>query len=362
MGGKKPYFAVILIQSMYVGLFMLSKAAFNDGMKSYVFVFYRQAAGTIFLVPLAIILEGKNAPPLSFVTFCKMFMLSLFGITLSFNISGIALVYTSATLVAAICNSLPVITFAFAVLLRMETVTLRTAPGIAKVAGVMVCIAGVMTLAFYKGPYLKPLFHHPLFGFHLIQKHQVHASSGKGWIMGCFLMLISQTFWSLWIVLQGRLLKSYPSKLIFTSLQCVLSAIQSFVVAIAVERNFYQWKLGWNVRLLAVVYCGIVVTGVTFYLQAWVIEKKGPVFQTMSSPLALVITIFCSSFLLGEMVSLGSVLGGILLVGSLYSVLWGKSKEENMNDGGCLSGAAEQECKEVKEVVTTYCQPSSIVM
>lgn len=53
---------------------------------------------------------------------------------------------------------------------------------------------------------------------------------------------------------QAHVLKSYPSKLMFTSLQCASSAIQSFVIAIAVERDIPQWKLGWNMRLLAVVY------------------------------------------------------------------------------------------------------------
>ena len=72
---------------------------------------------------------------------------------------------------------------------------------------------------------------------------------------------------------------------------------------------------------------GLVVTGVSFYLQAWCIEKRGPVFLAMSNPLGLLLTIFCSSFFLGEIVHLGSLLGSGLLVGGLYSVLWGKSKD-----------------------------------
>jgi len=47
------------------------------------------------------------------------------------------------------------------------------------------------------------------------------------------------------------------------------------------------------------------VTGVTYYLQTWVIEKKGPVFLAMSTPLALIITIFSSAVILGEIISLG---------------------------------------------------------
>lgn len=50
---------------------------------------------------------------------------------------------------------------------------------------------------------------------------------------------------------------------------------------------------------------GIVVTGVTYYLQAWVIEKKGPVFLAMSTPFALIITIFSSAIFLGEAITLG---------------------------------------------------------
>lgn len=47
------------------------------------------------------------------------------------------------------------------------------------------------------------------------------------------------------------------------------------------------------------------VTGVGFYLQTWVIEKKGPVFLAMSMPLALIITIISSAIVLGEIISLG---------------------------------------------------------
>ncbi|CAJ1974672.1 unnamed protein product, partial [Sphenostylis stenocarpa] len=72
---------------------------------------------------------------------------------------------------------------------------------------------------------------------------------------------------------------------------------------------------------------GIMVTGVTYYFQTWVIEKKGPVFLAMSTPLALIITIFASATVFGEMISLGSVLGGFVLILGLYSVLWGKNRE-----------------------------------
>ncbi|PPS04855.1 hypothetical protein GOBAR_AA15806 [Gossypium barbadense] len=344
MGSKKPFLVALLVHALSSGMILLSKAVFNMGMNISVFVFYRQVAGTIFMVPFAMVFEG---------------------ITLTLNIYGVALIYTSASLGAATINCIPVITFAFAVLLRqvslasflcttyeqeyrMEKVRVKTVPGIAKVAGIVVCMAGVVTLAFYKGPALKPPFH-----LHNFRPHSGaqdgdhdHASSAKNWIIGCFLLLASCICWALWLVLQAHILKSYPSKLTFTSIQCLSSAVQSFIVAIALERDPRQWKLGWNFRLLAVVYCGIFVTGVAYYLQAWVIAKKGPVFHAVMIPSNLIMTSLGSVFLLGETINLGSVLGAIMLVISLYSVLWGKCKEQNVDNVGCLPVENQTQVKE----------------
>jgi hypothetical protein len=57
------------------------------------------------------------------------------------------------------------------------------------------------------------------------------------------------------VLRQVRVLKNYPSKLLFITLQCFLSTIQLFAIAVAAERDPREWELGWNVRLLAVAYC-----------------------------------------------------------------------------------------------------------
>jgi hypothetical protein len=55
--GKKAYVVAIIIQLIYTGMYVVSKAAFNHGMSTFVFIFYRQAAATVLLLPLAIVLE-----------------------------------------------------------------------------------------------------------------------------------------------------------------------------------------------------------------------------------------------------------------------------------------------------------------
>jgi drug/metabolite transporter (DMT)-like permease len=241
------------------------------------------------------------------------------------NLHNLSLKYTSATVASATSNSIPVITFLFAVLLHLEAIKLRASSGAAKLAGVALCIAGVLVIALYAGPPLSPLNHHRAFAGH------AHAAGGNKqgqWMKGTFLMLLANVTWSLWIVLQARLLKEYPNKLLVTALQCLLSTAQSLALAAAATGGKWDvWRLRLDVGLVAVAYSGFVVTGVSFYLQAWCIEKRGPVFLAMSNPLGLLLTVFCSSFFLGEVVHLGSILGGALLVAGLYSVLWGKSKE-----------------------------------
>ncbi|XP_026659330.2 WAT1-related protein At5g64700-like isoform X2 [Phoenix dactylifera] len=289
MNNPKVYLTVFLVRALYAGFHITAKAALNGGMSAYVFVLYRLVLGTLFLAPFAFALERKAAPPLPFKLCFKIFLLSLFG---------------------------------------QETIKLKRLSGIMKVSGVLLCLAGILEMAFYKGPHFKPLNHHHLLGHGSRETNHPPTNSTKNWVLGTFLMTISNATWSLWMVLQVPLLKEYPSKLTFTTLQCLFSAFQSFFIALALERDFSRWKLGLDAGLVSVIYSGIIVTGVAFYLQSWLIEKRGPVFLAMSTPLTLIITIMGSYFILGELVNLGSVLGGLLMVGGLYSVLWGQRREQ----------------------------------
>ncbi|KAJ1295685.1 hypothetical protein BS78_01G241600 [Paspalum vaginatum] len=309
MDAKTPYIIAAVVVAIYTGMYVISKAAFNRGMNSFVFVFYRQAAASLLLLPIALLLERS---------------------TLGLNLCNASVTLTSATVASATGNSTPVITFCLALLLRMEAVKLRSLSGIAKIAGVALCLAGALVIAFYTGASLSPVNHHRAFGAHAAA-HGSKAPASRGmWIIGTFLMFLSNVTWSLWMVLQAVILKEYPNKMVITTAQCLFSTTQSFVVAAVAERDWSKWKLQLDVSLLAVAYTGFVVTGVSYYLQAWCVQMKGPVFLAVWNPLCFVLTIFCSSFFLGEIVHVGSIVGGILLVSGLYSVLWGKSMESRI--------------------------------
>ncbi|KAF2949011.1 WAT1-related protein At5g64700 [Oryza sativa Japonica Group] len=331
MDAKKPYVIVIVIQLINTGLFVISKAAFNHGMNTFVFIFYRQAAASLLLLPLAIVLERRNAPPMSLRLFTKLFLYALLGNTLSLNMYNLGLKYTSPTVASATTNSIPVVTFFFALLLRVEVIRLKSLSGAAKMAGVVLCVGGVLAIALYAGPAISPVNHHRAFGGGGGGGHEsASATTRTRWVKGTLLMLLSNATWSLWTVLMASLLREYPSKLLATAAQCALSAAQSLALAAAAAgRDPAAWRLRPDAGLLAVAYSAVAVTGASLYMQAWCIEKKGPVFLAMSNPLSFVFTIFCALFVLGEVVHLGSVVGGVLMVVGLYSVLWGKSKEHD---------------------------------
>nr|GMD58415.1 WAT1-related protein At5g64700-like [Ipomoea batatas] len=261
--------------------------------------------------------------------------------TTTLNLYGVGVKLTSETLGAAAANSIPVSTFILALIFRMEKVDLKKMSGIVKVLGVCLCAGGAATIGLYTGPTFK--LHHHLFNLHGHDaSHRPASSSGKKWIMGVMFTFSSSVFGSFSIVVQNSILRRYPSKILSTTIQIATSTVQTFVVAVIFERDFDQWKLGWNFRLLAVAYCGIVVTGLGIYLQTWVVQKKGPLFFSVFTPLALIFTMAFSAILFGSILSLGSILGAVFLIGGLYCVLWGKNKEQKMVANNTTSNPTEE--------------------
>ncbi|TVU03650.1 hypothetical protein EJB05_50838, partial [Eragrostis curvula] len=137
MEAKKPYVIAIIVQVMYAGMFIVSKVAYNQGMNTFVFVFYRQATACLLLLPIAFFCERKNAPPISFWMLSKLFLIFLctcrlwhgndidiaiiwnanFRNTVSVNLNNASIKLTSATVASASFDSIPVVT-CLALLLR----------------------------------------------------------------------------------------------------------------------------------------------------------------------------------------------------------------------------------------------------
>ncbi|XP_022876378.1 WAT1-related protein At1g68170-like isoform X2 [Olea europaea var. sylvestris] len=260
----------------------------------------------------------------------QAFLCGMFGGSMGQNLYLKSLTLTSATFASATTNLIPAITFIIAVCLRLEKLGWHTKAGKAKVFGTLLGIGGAMLLTFYKGPdiniwkthinLLLTTSSHP-------KTLQTQSSQGGHFLLGSLLALASCVCYSLWLIIQAKAAEKYPCPYSFTALMMVMAAAQGVGFALCMERDWSQWKLGWNIRLLAVVFAGIFGSGVMFTLVAWCVRMRGPLFVSIFNPLMLLLVALAGSLLLNEKLHLGTVLGAILIVFGLYIVLWGKGKE-----------------------------------
>nr|DAD39621.1 TPA_asm: hypothetical protein HUJ06_013944 [Nelumbo nucifera] len=297
----KPFMAMVSLQFGYAGMYIVTMLCLRRGMSHYVLAVYRHAAATLAIAPFALFFERP---------------------VLDQNLYYVGMKSTSATFSSAIFNVLPGITFIMAIIFRLEHVKIKKIHSQAKIIGTIVTFAGAMAMTLYKGPILN-------LGLSRGGAHHEASSSAAGqhWVAGTLMLLASCTGWSCFFILQSFTLKQYPAELSLTSLICFMGMVQGAAVALVMERKPGAWSLGWDSRLLAAVYSGVVCSGITYYVQGIVIKERGPVFVTAFNPLCMVIVAALGSLILAEQIHLGSVIGAIVIVIGLYSVVWGKSKD-----------------------------------
>lgn len=142
---------------------------------------------------------------------------------------------------------------------------MRTAAGKAKIVGTLTGIGGAMVLTFVKGIDIKMgsfhinLLHHP----NGAQHSQASTTGGKT-LLGSLCALASGISYALWLIIQTKMSEKYPTHYSSTALMSFWGSIISVVFALCVERDWSQWRLGWNVRLLTVAYSVCVLTDIDY--------------------------------------------------------------------------------------------------
>ncbi|THU50108.1 hypothetical protein C4D60_Mb06t16600 [Musa balbisiana] len=132
----KPYVAMILLQSGYADMNIITKVSLDDGMSHYVLVVYRHAFATLSIAPFALILAQTSdtdlgvRPRMTFAIFMQIFVLGLiflqdltpcltwFRPVIGQNFYYAGLKFTSPTFSCATSNMSPAMTFVLAVLCR----------------------------------------------------------------------------------------------------------------------------------------------------------------------------------------------------------------------------------------------------
>ncbi|OAY84498.1 WAT1-related protein, partial [Ananas comosus] len=311
----KPYMAMISLQFGYAGMNIITKVSLNHGMSHYVLVVYRHAFATLSIAPFALILERKVRPKMTFLVFVQIFVLGLLGPVIDQNFYYAGLKFTSPTFSCAMSNMLPAMTFAMAVLFRMEKVDVKKIRCQAKVVGTLVTVAGAMLMTLYKGPIVEMVWTKHIHTRHA-DMQAAPVPTDQEWFKGSIFLIIATLAWASLFILQAATLKKYDAPLSLTSLICFVGTIQAIAVTFVMEHKTSVWRIGWDMNLLAAAYAVRLV-----------IQSRGPVFASAFSPLMMIIVAIMGSFILAEKIYMGGVSGSVLIVAGLYSVLWGKYRE-----------------------------------
>ncbi|PHT54346.1 WAT1-related protein [Capsicum baccatum] len=348
---SKPYLAVIFLQFGYAGSAILAKTALNNGMSHYTFAVYRNLFAAVVFAPFAALLERKIRPKMTLSIFWKIMLLGLLEPVIDQNLYYAGMKYTTATFATAMCNILPAITFLLAWILRLENVNIWKIGSQAKIVGTIVTLGGATIMSLVGGPIIGlPWTKHnvPSTTTKVVSPTELNPIKGALFIAaGCFC-------WACFYNLQAITLKKYPAGLSLTSLICMAGALQGTALTLVVQRgNFGIWSLHLGTsKFYASLYCGIVTSGIGYYMSGLIMNVKGPVFVTSFNPLNMIIVAILGSFILSEQLNLGRVVGAAVIVVGLYLVIWGAGKdpksEKKLSTHENVESNNEKELAEIK--------------
>ncbi|KAL0413816.1 UNVERIFIED_CONTAM: WAT1-related protein [Sesamum radiatum] len=236
---------------------------------------------------------------------------------------GLNLVSSSAA--SALFNLVPAITFIMAYTIGLEKLHLPSARSVAKIIGTVVCVSGAVVITLLKGPKLLNDEFLP------IRPAFLHGDHNQ-WLLGCFMVFGSSCSWSLWLILQVPVSKSYPDHLSLTAWMCLMGGIQSGVLTLIVQPNMKIWKLNSPFQLFACFFGVRSGSSRNFPGSIVSVERRGPLFSAMFQPLSTVIVTLFACIFQHEDLYMGSSIGSLAVIAGLYIVLWGKAKDhEDVN-------------------------------
>ncbi|RLM84663.1 WAT1-related protein [Panicum miliaceum] len=160
----------------------------------------------------------------------------------------------------------------------MERLKFATVAGSLKIVGVLASVGGTMVINLYKGNELR--LWSSILQYHNNEQTEVASH-------------------------HSEVHKVYPYKYWSSMATCLVGGFMTAFAGVVVRRDWDAWKLGWNLKLLTVMYSGGFATAGKYSLNSWVVGKQGPAYPPMVSPLSVVFTVVLGSILLGDSITIG---------------------------------------------------------
>ncbi|CAN1272753.1 WAT1-related protein At3g28050 [Linum perenne] len=321
-----PFSAMVIMQSVAVGLNTLFKAATMEGMSYHVFVAYIHAIGALVLLLPAHFFSYRLLiqPSATLLLLLPSYLLSLSGVCVS-----IFLILSLEILLTFDYNFDRLNSLMACVLItksRMEKIVVRRRWSQAKVIGAIVSIGGAIVVTLYKGTALTTA--------------ATSQSTSQNWVLGGFFLTCQYILVPLWyivqvyallcsLVIKTQIMKEYPDELTVVFLYDLVVSIVAAVVALITEGTSpTAWILGPNIALASVFCSGILGSCLNIIVHTWALRIKGPVFVAMFRPLSIVIALVMGVVFLGDTLHLGSLVGAAVISIGFYTMMWGKAQEE----------------------------------
>ncbi|XP_051121006.1 WAT1-related protein At5g40240-like isoform X2 [Andrographis paniculata] len=285
-----PFVATVAAECSNVSVTIFYKAAVVKGLSYHVYMPYSYAISALLTLPLAYFCHrNQPLPPFTIGVFCRFCLLGVIG---------------------------------------MEKVKVRSVSSQAKIIGTLVSITGALVVVLYEGPLLISSTHLPDLARLFPEASTTSSQSQANWIIGGSLLAAGFVLLSIWDILQAKFVKDYPAEFILVFWYNLSSFMVSLPVGFIGKPDLSAWKLSFDVKLLAILYAGIMGTGFGTLLHAWGLRVKGPVYVAMFKPLSIAIAAILGVIFLGDNLYLGCVVGSIVISIGFYTVMWGKIKED----------------------------------
>nr|DAD47782.1 TPA_asm: hypothetical protein HUJ06_017719 [Nelumbo nucifera] len=231
-------------------------------------------ATSVVLFPLSICFER--------VTLFQVFML-------------IGVKMTSPAIASAMPNLAPGLIFIIACCLGFERINPKCIYSKIKIIGTVVCITGAVIMSVLYGPGVSKA---------------IPDTTAK-----------SPT-------LKAAALGDFPAPMSVSAITSFIGGILTLVVQLIEDHRIdTSWQLVSALQIIEYSLLLGVFSGLCTSFSAWAVKKRGPVFVSMFNPIGTVSSVTLSAITLGDYITLGSLIGMLIMFTGLYFVLWAKKNE-----------------------------------
>ncbi|CAL9091534.1 unnamed protein product [Musa textilis] len=315
MEAAAPYLVMTVTQFCLAGFLVILRSVLapSTGVSATVVVAYQQLLSALVLSLLALLFDRRQGPKPSPKTLAWSAVIGLLQIPLGELMFTTSLRYVTATFQGVAINTIPVVVFVLAAATGRERFRFCSLGGQWKLWGTLASATGATIVVL------------------LSDRDSAGLTAGDGGrLVGTVMVGVAVLAEATASLLVERVALQYHADLKLSAMITVLGTLQVAVVAGAMERDLSAWRIKWSgsLELLAILYGGILVNGVSYFARNWCIHKKGPVFGSAFSPLLLVFSFLLQIILLGVSKGLASIVGSVLVVLGLYLLLWAKARDD----------------------------------